>query len=42
MKQLVLDKKDAADKTEKPFLLDLLSQVSELRIVKHEDGKMEL
>jgi hypothetical protein len=42
VKQLVLQKKDAADKSEKPFLLDLLTQISELQIVKLEDGKFEL
>ena len=30
VKQLVLEKKDAADESERPFLLDLLAQISEI------------
>ena len=32
--QLVLHKQDQASKSEKPFLLDILTQISELKIAK--------
>lgn len=42
VKQLVLQKKDAMDKSEKPFLMDLLTQISELQLAKQDGGHYEV